>query len=113
MLNTFFCILQAKSKLWVPMLLFSGMCFLTGFLTLLLPETAGKPLPNTIADVRNLYIATTKNDTASEESTVMGTNQNTRGNLVNSNVVQDKTHTSDGNLADARFSMLHDLDIVT
>lgn len=39
--------------LWGPLtfLVFGGLAFVAGILALLLPETAGKPLPQTIEDV--------------------------------------------------------------
>ena len=40
----------AEVDLRIPPLLFGTSALISAFLTLLLPETAGKPLPNTVED---------------------------------------------------------------
>lgn len=36
----------------LPLILFGGLAIFAGFLALLLPETSGKPLPQTIEDLK-------------------------------------------------------------
>jgi len=47
--------LQAKELPWLPGLLFGGLSTAAGLLTLLLPETLGRPLPQTIDDIEQWY----------------------------------------------------------
>jgi len=46
---------QAKELPWLPSLLFGGLSTAAGLLTLLLPETLGRPLPQTIDDIERWY----------------------------------------------------------
>ena len=45
---------QAKRKPWVVMLIFGGSAVVSSLLNLLLPETLGRHLPETMAQARNL-----------------------------------------------------------
>ena len=49
----------AEVDLRIPPLLFGTSALISAFLTLLLPETAGKPLPNTVEDCE-LYESKTR-----------------------------------------------------
>lgn len=40
----------AEININIPTILFGSTALISAFLTLLLPETAGKPLPNTVED---------------------------------------------------------------
>jgi len=40
---------------WLPGLLFGGLSTVAGLLTLLLPETLNRPLPQTIDDIEQWY----------------------------------------------------------
>jgi hypothetical protein len=42
---------QAKRNPWIVMVIFGGSSVVSGLLNLLLPETLGKPLPETLAQV--------------------------------------------------------------
>ena len=46
---------QAKEVPWLPGLLFGGLSTAAGLLTLLLPETLHRPLPQTIDDIELWY----------------------------------------------------------
>jgi len=46
---------QAKELPWLPGLLFGGLSTAAGLLTLLLPETLGRPLPQTMEDIEQWY----------------------------------------------------------
>jgi len=45
---------QAKRSPWVVMVIFGGSAVISGFLNLLLPETLGRPLPENLAQVKNM-----------------------------------------------------------
>jgi len=47
--------LQAKELPWLPGLLFGGLSTAAGLISLLLPETLGRPLPQTIEDIEQWY----------------------------------------------------------
>ena len=47
--------MQAKELPWLPGLLFGGLSTAAGLLTLLLPETLNRPLPQTIDDIEQWY----------------------------------------------------------
>ena len=49
----------AEVDMRIPPLLFGTSAIISAFLTLLLPETAGKPLPNTVEDCE-LYESKTR-----------------------------------------------------
>ena len=42
--------------LWLPNLVLAVVSVIVGFTILILPETAGKPLPQTVEDVEKLYL---------------------------------------------------------
>lgn len=44
---------QAREVPWLPGILFGGLSVVVGLLTLLLPETMNRPLPQTIEDIEN------------------------------------------------------------
>ena len=46
---------------WLPGLLFGGLSTAAGLLTLLLPETLNRPLPQTIDDIEQWYKRPTVN----------------------------------------------------
>ena len=46
---------QAKELPWLPGLVFGALSTVAGLLTLLLPETLGRPLPQTIDDIEQWY----------------------------------------------------------
>ena len=46
---------QMKELPWLPGLVFGGLSTAAGLLTLLLPETLGRPLPQTIDDIEQWY----------------------------------------------------------
>jgi len=46
---------QAKEVPWLPGLLFGGLSTAAGLLTMLLPETLHRPLPQTIDDIELWY----------------------------------------------------------
>jgi hypothetical protein len=46
--------LQAKQSPWIVMIIFGGSAVIAGLLNLLLPETLGKHLPETLVQARNL-----------------------------------------------------------
>ena len=46
-------LLQARVVPWLPGILFGGLSIGVGLLVFLLPETLGKPLPQTIEDIEN------------------------------------------------------------
>ena len=49
-----FCsVYQMKILPWFPNVLFGVLCLVAGGLTLLLPETLGRPLPLTVEEVEN------------------------------------------------------------
>ena len=43
---------QSSYAVWLPSAVFSGSSMLAGAATLLLPETSGAPLPDTISDLQ-------------------------------------------------------------
>ena len=45
---------QAKRSPWIVMVVFGGSAVVTGLLNLMLPETLGKHLPETLAQAKNL-----------------------------------------------------------
>ena len=45
-------IFQAEVAIWGPGVIFSAACFLVAFLVTFLPETAGRELPQTIAEIK-------------------------------------------------------------
>ena len=57
---------------WLPGILFGGLSTAAGLLTLLLPETLNRPLPQTIDDIEQWY---TDNHTALKKSDDVGDQQ--------------------------------------
>jgi len=52
---------------WLPGLLFGGLSTAAGLLTLLLPETLGRPLPQTIEDIEQWYSDKKSDDVGKEQ----------------------------------------------
>ncbi len=42
---------QARKVAWLPNVVFGALCLIAAIFTLLLPETLGRPLPQTIEEV--------------------------------------------------------------
>ena len=55
------CFFQVKSRPWIAMVIFGSSTVISGLLSLLLPETLGRHLPETIAQARDLDKATEEN----------------------------------------------------
>jgi len=64
-----FCwnVIQAVELPWLPGLLFGGLSTAAGLLTLLLPETLNRPLPQTIDDIEQWYKPAAKEKSAAAD----------------------------------------------
>ncbi|KAK7012883.1 hypothetical protein SK128_011585 [Halocaridina rubra] len=51
---------------WIPSIIFGGASLSAGFITLFLPETLGKPLPDTINDIEYTKTMSKRNTSAAE-----------------------------------------------
>ncbi|XP_065257488.1 solute carrier family 22 member 16 [Emys orbicularis] len=76
-----FCVYLTSVWIFMPQLLVGIMAFLSGMLTLMLPETLGKPLTNTLAEAAEL--GTNKNSWFSNKATPIHGPTKSRDLLVN------------------------------
>jgi len=62
--------LQTKELPWLPGLLFGGLSTAAGLLTLLLPETLHRPLPQTIEDIEQWYSSKKSDDVSKQQEMI-------------------------------------------
>ena len=76
-----------KELPWLPGLVFGGLSTAAGLLTLLLPETLGRPLPQTIDDIEQWYCdkhkALEKSEHISDQQEMSPMNKDQLNNDVN------------------------------
>ncbi|ESN95985.1 hypothetical protein HELRODRAFT_193461 [Helobdella robusta] len=96
-LGPFAAYLLKTDKYWLPNVCYCIVCISTSFLVLLLPETMGLPLPQTVKDCHDMYkkkkdTTTTAATTTTTTAAASTTTNNNNNNLNNSNINNDKTN---------------------